>query len=500
MGELGFLESDPAVRPESDVSRRALIAGALGAAFLAASQKSEAQAGSTDPASSWLKPELRLVRRTTLGLNAEFVRKAQSMGFNRYLDWQLERTWIDDSACEKIVKQRYPRISQSVTQLFNLENDWITTEQLVNATLYRSIFSQRQLFHRMVEFWSDHFNSWSGKVSGALKVTDDREVIRQFAFTTFPKLLKASAHSPAMLVYLDNDPSDKAAPSQNYARELLELHTMGVNGGYTQEDVLEVARCFTGWSYQWDGSKSNRGEFVFRSDSHDNGTKVVLGQTILPGGWKADGDKVLNMLATHPSTAQFISRKMARWLLRYDPPQSLVDSVASVYQKTGGDIKSMIRAILTQPNLMAAPAKYKRPLHMFVSVIRALNPTVQNFDHLRWSYLESAGQVPFDWAAPNGYPDAIEYWAGFILPRWRFSLDLAAGWVGGMSIDPKTILGTANTATAIVDRIDQVMFAGEILPGDKADLLAYLQSAAITNNRKRAAIGLAAASPSFQWY
>lgn len=493
-GELG-----PAHGPS--LSRRVLMTGAIGAAFALLAERSEAQGGgAVDPASNWLSPEKRLVRRITMGLSDDHVLQATKLGYNGYLEWQLAYSKIDDSASEKQITKRYPRLSKGVTYLYNLEDDWITSEQLVNATLYRSIYSRRQLYQRMVEFWSDHFNTWRGKVPGALQSVHDRDVIRKHALGKFPDLARAVSNSPAMLLYLDNDPSDKAAPNQNYARELMELHTLGVNGGYTQDDVLEVAKCFTGWSFYWEDNSPNRGKYVFRQDYHDVGPKTVLGISIPAGGGKSDADTVLNILVSHPSTATFIARKMARWLLRYDPPTSIVNSVANVYMNTGGDIKSMIREILKQSNLMAAPAKYKRPLHMFVSLIRALKPKFQNFDHLRWGYLETVAQVPFDWPPPNGYPDAIDYWAGFILPRWRFSFDLAAGWVGGMQVDLKLVMGTASTANQVADRIDSVMFGGEMLPQDKSDLLAFLNAGQLTSWRKRAAIGLAAASPSFQWY
>lgn len=490
------------VGPQPDFSRRLLITGAFGAAFALLAQKSEAQNGSrsTDPASSWVSPTNRLVRRITYGLTEEQVQLAQSSGYEAYLESQINHQAIDDSEVTTAVATKYPRLSWAITQLFDSTDDWVTKEQLINATLYRAAFSKKQLYERMVEFWSDHFNVWTGKVNGYLKVVDDQQVIRPHAMGKVPDLMRASGHSPAMLAYLDNDPSELSAPSQNYARELLELHTMGVNGGYTQNDVLEVARCLTGWSYRWETTHPSRGQFVYRSQYHDNGAKTVLGVSIPAGGGQTDGDKVFDILVSHPSTAQFISRKMARWLLRYDPPQTLVNAVAQIYLNTGGDIPSMIREILKQPNLMAAPAKYKRPNQMYISLMRSLKVTFTNFDHLRWTYLESAGHVPFDWPAPNGYPDDLDYWAGFILPRWRFGFDLAAGWVGGMTYSVSTLLANTPTAQAVVDRINVLMFGGEMLPKDKADLLAYVQAGTLNNTRRRAAVALAAASPSFQWY
>ena len=215
--------------------------------------------------------------------------------------------------------------------------------ELRQATLMRQLYSKRQLYEIMVEFWSDHFNIFIEKGNGFyLKTVDDREVIRKHALGSFRDLVWASAHSPAMMIYLDNQANEKSHPNENYARELMELHTLGVDGGYTQKDVMELARCLTGWNVKehfW------LGDFVFKEDLHDTGEKNVLGLSIQPSGIK-EAEQVIEMLVTHPSTAKFISTKLARRFIADDPPQELIEKAAQTFLDTKGDIKSVLRVIL----------------------------------------------------------------------------------------------------------------------------------------------------------
>ena len=205
---------------------------------------------------------------------------------------------------------------------------------------------------------------------------------------------------------------------------------------------------------------------------------------------------MLAILAAHPSTAKFIANKLTHWLLRYDPTPSFVADIAGVYLKTGGDIKAMIRAILAEATLKIAPAKYKRPYHFVVSALRTVMPTPSNSNGIR-NALSAMGQVPFHWSPPNGYPDALEYWSGLILPRWNFGLALMRNSVDGLKADVSGLAGM--TAQALADRVDAQLFAGEMPHDDKADLVAYL-GAKPTELRVREAVGLALASPGFQWY
>ena len=477
-----------------------------------------------NPGANWSDSELRLVRRVTLGLTTQEARRAHSLGYDGYLEYQLDDAAIDDTAVENYVAAGYPTLSQSPHDLraaYSMTTN-LVSNPLVEATLFRSLYSQRQLHQRMVEFWTDHFNVWTGKADILyLKGSDDRDVVRAHALGKFPDMLRASAHSPAMLQMLDNsssrgDGKPAKSPNQNYARELMELHTLGVNGGYTQTDVLEVARCLTGWSMETNSASPNYGTFKYIPQYHDNGAKTVLGHVIPAtgakdaGGGIADGEKVLDILASHPSTALFIAGKMTRWLLRPEPSHALVQSVAKVYLDTGGDIKAMIRVILQEDLLMQAPAKYKRPYHLLVSAVRAADPTVS--DPARWlaslrSQTDALGQTPFQWQAPNGYPDALGYWAGLILPRWNFGFALADNAFTGGAIDIAP-LQKAATPAAIVNLLDAALFSGT-LPEMEADALADFLEATVPPpsaskplpaQRIRDVVGLALATPNFQWY
>lgn len=486
---------------DASVSRRALFsAGALASALAASNsafaQEADVQSGGGNP---WRSVQNRLVRRITMGITLEESTKAKQMGFAAYLEQQLNYTRINDSACERFVATNYPAVGATMAQLDTMDG-WSVWQQLGAATLYRSIFSKRQLYQRMVEFWTDHFNIDIDKVGPALKVIDDREVIRKYAMESFPKLLRASAKSTAMLYYLDNTNSYVGHPNINYARELEELHSMGVAGGYTPHDIREVARCFTGWMMEWDKNSPNYGGFVFVPWAHDFDEKTVLGHRIPAGRGIEDGEQVLEILINHPSTARFISRKMARWLLMYEPSDALVNSVAAAYTRTKGDIKSMIRAILTPANVARQPAKLKRPYHFAVSALRGLKPTVRSLQQLHDWRLYVLGQLPFNWPPPDGYPDSVEFWVGGLLPRWNFAGSLMNDEIDGVQVNVRVLFNGLRSAAQVAEKINQLLFGGEMPVNEKSALTSYLAAGPTNPVRQRAAIAMALSGPGFQCY
>ena len=481
-------------------NRRELLAGATVAALGLGAVAANAQGATYTPHASWRSLERRLVRRLTNGITLDDVRKSLQLGFEGYLEYQLNPEAIDDSVVATKVAATWPTLTMTPRQLYSTTDDMVP-KQLTEATIYRSTFSKRQLYERMVEFWSDHFNIHLYKDDCFyLKTYDDRLVIRRFALKTFRELLNASARSSAMLVYLDNASSRVGDPNQNYARELMELHTIGVDGGYTQRDVEEVARCFTGWTYIGNKELPTAGQFFFDVDAHDDGAKVVLGHRIPAGGGYNDGLRVLGILGNLPQTHQFIGRKLCRWLLRYDPPQSLVNEVAATFASTNGNIKAMIRTIMTRANLTAAPAKLKRPNHLIMSLLRSLNATVTTFDSLRWSTYDIMGMGPFEWAPPNGYPDSNNFWSGLMLPRWNCGFDLCRGYLDGVTVDIPAFLGTATTPAQILAKINEKLFAGEINPAENAALFKFLTTGELNDGRILDSIGLAACMPSYQHF
>jgi uncharacterized protein (DUF1800 family) len=437
------------------------------------------------------------VRRVTNGVTEEEYARAKSLGFSRYLDYHLKYTSIADSECEATVASRYPNLAHDGTGLYQQDQQQLWN-QLAEASLHRAAFSKRQLYERMVNFWSDHFSIYFGKVN-YLKILDDRDVIRKHALGKFPDLLKASAHSPAMLEYLDNTRSRGKNVNQNYARELMELHTLGVDGGYTQTDVEEVTKCLTGWTI------AGRGVFNFDPTGHDFTAKTVLGNTIaaMPNTAGAtaisDGETVLDILLNHPSTAKFISKKMIRWLLQYDPPQGLIDKVAATFTRTKGDIPSMIRDILTPANLLAAPAKYRQPYQMVAATLRATQPTVVNLSAISGGQMRILGQTLFDWSDPDGYPDNIDWWAGTILLRWNYCGFITNQSAGNVIVDVGPLM-QVNTPDGIADAIGKRAFAGEMPADLRTHVIEYLAAKPITTTRVREAFAMALSSNYFQWY
>ena len=497
---------------EPPKSRRAmLVAGAVALAAVASPRRARAQglkkprpiAGTPNIPNEipvapieWASDTSRLLRRITYGVTDADVFAARKYGFRGYMERQLDYTHIDDSATDAFVASRYPLLSQSNDLLFAALAATVEL-QLQQATIYRAAFSNRQLYERMVEFWSDHFNISINKV-GYLKATDDRDVIRKYALTTFPKLLYASAKSGAMMSYLDQNASRNTAPNQNYAREIMELHTLGVDGGYTQADVAELSRVLTGWTI------AGRGDFSFNPAIHDWGAKTVLGVRIPAGspslgaaGIK-EGEQMLDFLLAHPSTATFVSTKMLRWFLSYDPTPAQVAEVAGVYTSTGGDIKAMIRATLNSAWLRTAPMKLKRPFHLVASSLRTSSPTVTNVAGIN-GQLGITGQTLFRWETPDGYPDKVEYWAGNVMTRWNYAAYYTALAAGEVIVDAATFMA-GNTADATVAIIDTRLFAGEIDPALRTSLTTYLKAGTYNVARVRETLALAMSANSFQWY
>jgi uncharacterized protein (DUF1800 family) len=452
-----------------------------------------------DPAAAWASPELRLARRISFGPNVVEAARAKALGYAQYLEYQLAPDAIDDSATDAFVAANFPVLAEDLATLFAADATTVQN-QLTWATIYQSAFSTRQLHQRLVEFWSDHFNISMEKV-GYLKVVDDLTVIRQYAMTTFPQLLKASAHSPAMLLYLDQTMSQKAAPNQNYAREIMELHTLGVNGGYTQTDVAELSRVLTGWTI------AGKGTFTFNASQHDYGSKTVLGVNVpatapaTGAAAQAEGEGMLNVLSVHPSTASFISTKMLQYFLRYDPTPAQVAAVAQVYANTGGDIKSMLREVLSLDNVLSAPAKFKRPYHLIMSAVRALAPSVtaSGVSSLLGQVV-TTGQQPFTWLTPDGFPDSIEYWSGNMLTRWNYATFVSnANSAATVQFNVAPFM-TTPTAPAIVAAIDAALFMGEMPPRLAGELTTYVSTNPNSTSVVRETIGLALSSAAFQYF
>jgi uncharacterized protein (DUF1800 family) len=395
--------------------------------------------------------------------------------------------------------------------------------ELAQAKILRAVYSERQLYEVMVDFWTNHFNVFAAKGANKwLTTAHDRDVIRPHALGKFRDLLDATAKSPAMLFYLDNwmsvdpnatldlsslralrrqgerirarngfgsspgfEPEDrfmnedgvqqpqrklsqgklKRGLNENYARELMELHTLGVDGGYTQKDITEVARCFTGWTIL---RPRQGGEFCFARFQHDDGEKSVLGHKIPAGGGIWDGERVLDILVQHPSTARFIATKLARRFVADEPPQSLVNRLAEVFRKTDGNIAAMLRAIFASPEFNAPEvyrAKIKTPFELVVSTVRAVGAeTDGGFPILK--AVAEMGEPLFLCQPPTGYAENADAWVntGGLLHRLNFVLALTGNRLPGTRVELAQFFEgrTTKNRDARVKRLEELILQNDV--------------------------------------
>src|ERR1051326_3510426 len=380
------------------------------------------------------------------------------------------------------------------------KNPQMIITDLQRAKILRAVYSERQLYELMVDFWENHFSIFANKDDDRYLLTGfDRETIRPFALGRFRDLLGATAHSPAMLFYLDNWRSSVPRPypakgdkpagvdggfNENYARELMELHTLGVDGGYSQKDVQEVARCFSGWTIQ---KPNEQGLFVYRPGFHDDGEKVVLGHKILAGGGYADGERVLDILATHPSTAKFIATKLARRFISDDPPQSVIDRAAAVFLKTDGSIRETLRAIITSPEFFSTTAyraKMRSPLEYVAAAMRALNAETYG-DRPVLDLIGRMGQPLFGRITPDGYSDRAQQWlsSGAMIARLNFANALAANRIKGTRIDLEKLLGAdQSNREAVTLKLTQLTVPIDLSKASRAALDKVVQSNSPSNS------------------
>ncbi|HEY7861470.1 MAG TPA: DUF1800 domain-containing protein, partial [Gemmatimonadaceae bacterium] len=397
--------------------------------------------------------------------------------------------------------------------------------ELQTAKVARAVISDRQLEEVMVDFWENHFTVFAGKGPERYFLGEyERESIRPHALGKFRDLLGAVAKSPAMLYYLDNWEStvDSARPAlvsraprgksrglnENYGRELLELHTLGVDGGYTQADVVNVARAFTGWTVE---KPRQNGTFVFRPAMHDAGEKIVLGHTLPAGRGIEDGEAVLDIVSRSPATAHFIAAKLVRRFVSDSAPPALVDRVAGTFARSGGDIRECLRTIFASQEFFsraAYKAKVKSPFELVVSALRAVSAQPDSTPRTA-QMVARLGEPLYGHLAPNGYPERGDAWinTGAILQRINFGLAVAAGRVPGASLanwpDGREL--AAQPREAQVDGVIRTILAGEASPdtrkvlelgvnpmaGDSA--AAYAKSDGFAN-----IVGLALGAPEFQ--
>ncbi|HZW89352.1 MAG TPA: DUF1800 domain-containing protein [Myxococcaceae bacterium] len=365
---------------------------------------------------------------------------------DRWIDQQLAPG--DEEPALRRSLARLEALGQPVGELYEWKPE-VLLRELSSAALLRAVGSRWQLREVMVELWSDHLNIDASKGECAwLKAADDREVIRRHALGRFRDLIAASALSPAMLWYLDGRTNRRAnaseRPNENYARELLELHTLGADGGYTQTDVMEAARCLTGWTVR-DRHRFRKGRVELDPALHDDGEKHVLGRRIPAGGGARDLEVLLDVTTSHPATARHVATKLCRRFISDQPPPGAVDMVAAAFRNSGGDIPTTLRALVATTAFRAPEArrgKLKRPFQLVASALRTTGARTDGGAPLLEA-LRSMGQSPYQYPTPEGAPDVALAWTGTLLWRWQLAMRLSEGKVPGTSVDVATLTARA---------------------------------------------------------
>jgi len=453
------------------------------------------------------KTIVHVLNRIGFGPRPGDVEKVRAIGIQRYIDQQLHPERIPDAAmtarlaglttigmssreiAEKYAlpalearKEKKEEAKENGGQQQNVPAARNPQQEKANRVMLelgeqkmvRAVYSERQLQEVLTDFWFNHFNVDARKGPDRFMLTEyERDTIRPRVLGKFRDLLEATAKSPAMLFYLDNwmsadpngphldmlqmnrrgiarvrpQPQGKNAPkglNENYGRELMELHTLGVDGGYTQKDVTEVARAFTGWSIE---NPRQGGGFKFNPRLHDTGEKIVLGHRIKAGGDMSDGEQVLDILARHPSTARFIATKLVRRFVSDAPPPLLVDRAAARFRDTNGDLREVMRTILTSSEFLspdAYRAKVKTPLEFVASAVRATSADVEDAMVLVRT-LQQLGMPLYQCQPPTGYKDTADAWVntGALVSRMNFAVSLTNNQLRGVSVlnTPPSILG-----------------------------------------------------------
>jgi len=448
---------------------------------------------------------LHAANRLTYGPTAAELAAIRKMGVEKWIDQQLHPEKIAESPELADRLRKYDSLTMSTAEMIdkypppqllrNKKADDSTPKprvmagapirtvyrDLTEAKLLRAVHSNRQLEELLTDFWFNHFNVFFDKGFDRVLVTSyERDAIRPHVLGNFKDLLLATARHPAMLFYLDNWTSvstenldqmrrrfqRKAMPkagkraaglNENYARELLELHTMGVDNGYTQQDVTEVARCFTGWSI---ADLRTGAKFKFNAMLHDRKEKRVLGHIVPAGRGEEDGEQVIGILVAHPATAKFISTKLAQRFVSDNPPEALIARMAAAFTKSKGDLRETTRAMLTAPEFWAPEAyqaKMKMPFEMIASALRATNAQVEATVVIQ-QQLKTLGQPLYRKVEPTGYDSAAEDWtnSAALLGRMNFGMELTQNKVRGVRVDLDRALGgrtaPADIAQALLHR------------------------------------------------
>ncbi|HWZ28893.1 MAG TPA: DUF1800 domain-containing protein [Gemmatimonadales bacterium] len=538
--------------------RAPFFASLLAIPCLLGAQMASAPAAQLTPRDS----ALHALNRLAYGPRPGEVDRVAQMGVLKWIDQQLDPRHVPDDSLERMERQ-FQILRESPADLAGLFEDARRQREarlkanpaaadqpddqppkvrrlageFPELAVVRAAYSERQLQEVMVDFWTNHFNIYAGKGIDRYLLPDYIEhVIRPNALGNFTDLLVATAQSPAMLFYLDNwesvvpgamppqlaraqararmglfprganparlDSAAKRLPkgiNENYGRELMELHTLGVDGGYTQEDVIAAARILTGWSIE---KPRQDPRFVFNDWAHDYGAKTVMGVSFPDGHGMDEGLKLLKMLATDPATVHHVSWQLCQRFVADDPPDGCVDDAVAAWRKSNGSIRAVLTAIFHGPDFWAVPnlgGKIKTPLEFVASALRASEATPDTTPRLG-QVVARLGEPLFQHVAPDGYPETQEDWvnSGALLDRMNVAVGLAAGKLPGTQVDLDRVVPTVASHEALVDEIDRQLLGGAMTAHTRQVILDQIKDIADSAAARTFAVGLALGGPDFQ--
>ncbi len=419
-----------------------------------------------------------LATRATCGESAAVVGEIEQLGHDGWLGQQLDPAGIDDSALE-LKLAAYPWLGMKLHPLMTSGQDVLDLgEQFKGLRLLRAVESKRQLLERLLLFWEDHFNVSIGRVH---RFVDDATVWRPFAMGRFGDLLRAVSTSTSMVTYLGNQMNHVGAVNENLAREILELHTLGVTGPYTEDDVREFTRVLTGWNYVQNGNSPAFGDPVFRPSLHDWTPKTVLGFQFDGTGGEQELLTILDHLANHPSTIRFVVGKLARFFLGPHPPAQVTARAEAAWAASGGEMRVVLQALLSRSSfeqvLHRGATRFRRPFEWLSWTLRATGQPVPA-PHDALDLLRSVGQAPFEWGPPNGFPDDRDSWNGLVASRWAVAASFArpngAPW-GHSAPDLLTLLQGRPRAQWVAS-LSELSGGGHVSASDRLHLYRYVTS------------------------
>jgi len=470
------------------------------------------------------RPDAAVValERMAWGPCQEDLEHFRSQGLTDFVEEQLSPATIDDARCEaKLAAASYLTLELSSadlwTKYYGAEKDFYKPfREVALASLLRCTLSRRQLLEVMVQFWHDHFHVTGTNTFVAPTLPHLHRTLRRHALGNFRELLVAVARTPSMLLYLDNAYSKAEDANENYARELLELHTLGVGGGYGEEDILAASQILTGWTIDADlCGFSGQGEFAIHEEIHHRGEKRLLGQTFASGrGAEEEGLELLSLLASDPNTARHLAFKLCRRLISDQPPASLVERVAQTFlchAREPDQIAATLRVILFDESFLVTwGEKIRRPFEIAVAAMRGCGFTPPLRDDADGAnllgHLQAAGQQPFDWGPPNGFPDFKEAWngAGTRMMSWRLiNLLLFSQSDGNYFFEPLAATPTGMwQAGALVDFWSQRILGRQLPEAERAPILLQLSTQSLESSnpelaqRLRSTAALICMSPS----